>query len=289
MPALEHRRVACVDVPAPPFVGGDGLPLLPFGAYTYGVSTPAERSVPDAEAPHGINLVAPVHYALNAVGPLPSSDAKWALLTDEPGGQGVGVGVLQEAYRFVKKLDPVRPVSMVFCCCDPRKYDGAFDVAMMDPYRVADDAAKLRKAGKPFLIYFVRSPGVFPYARGAWGEIRRLAAEAQELSSAVLFGAGDGPGVTAAAPVHAAAWAERDWGREQGLAGARQTVVAVVNAESAPRPFTVRLNTSYSGPADVLFENRQVNITEGADGLHSMRLTTPTDGGGVGFSPYPVS
>ena len=58
-------------------------------------------------------------------------------ISDEPGGQGTEPEFLKEARRFVNKLDPYRPVTVVFIPGNalPR-YLGAFDIVMIDPYPI---------------------------------------------------------------------------------------------------------------------------------------------------------
>lgn len=49
-------------------------------------------------------------------------------LADEPGGQHIDPGLLEKSYDFVKSLDPHKPVTMVFCCVDPKQYINSFDI-----------------------------------------------------------------------------------------------------------------------------------------------------------------
>ena len=119
-----------------------------------------------------------VHYDLAALAEHANESQKWDLikeevnrvknhssifayyLADEPGGSHIPVTSLIEVYKFVKQLDPYRPITSVFCCVDPAEYAAAYDVGMMDPYpipnqqvtEVSDAARKLRNVGKPFFI-----------------------------------------------------------------------------------------------------------------------------------------
>jgi len=49
-------------------------------------------------------------------------------LADEPGGSGIAPETLQPKYDAVKKADPSRPVSMVFCTDAASKYLSMLDV-----------------------------------------------------------------------------------------------------------------------------------------------------------------
>lgn len=119
-----------------------------------------------------------VHYDLAALAESANESQKWDLikeevnrvknhssifayyLADEPGGSHIPVSNLTEVYKFVKQLDPYRPITSVFCCVDPAEYASAYDIGMMDPYpipnmpvtEVSDAAIKLRAVGKPFFI-----------------------------------------------------------------------------------------------------------------------------------------
>jgi hypothetical protein len=58
-------------------------------------------------------------------------------IADEPYGQGVSPGSLEETYLKIKQLDPYHPVSMVFMSpAKAQEYSGAMDIVMADPYPV---------------------------------------------------------------------------------------------------------------------------------------------------------
>ena len=107
--------------------------------------------------------------------------------------------------------------------------------------------------GATAIQYFMYSPGVFPTSPRLVAEAGRLAQEVIELTPFLLS---EEPRrkVTASDPaVLVAGWQDR------GLA-----LVAAVNADNAPAGLHVTLaDCGYSGSAEVLFENRQVEVREG--------------------------
>jgi len=103
--------------------------------------------------------------------------------------------------------------------------------------------------------YFIRSPSIdFPKSPVMWGECGRLALQTAELTPALLSSE-PAPKVTSSTPtVHATAL------RDRGL-------VTVLAANTENRPGTMRLQLEgidYTGEAEVLFENRKVEINAGA-------------------------
>ena len=96
-------------------------------------------------------------------------------------------------------------------------------------------------------------PGVFPASPGLWAEAGRLARETMELTP-FLLSEESRRQVSASKPgVLAAGWQDRGMVLVMGL-----------NVENAPTSFKVTLTDSnYSGPAEVLFENRRVEVRAG--------------------------
>jgi len=262
-----------------------------------------------------------VHYDLRRVASQPPSKEKWEqlraeveairdhpallcwYLCDEPAGQGIDPAILDEAYAFVKTLDPYHPITMVFCV--PSKahdYAKGLDIVMADPYpiphspvtKVSDVADGLLRAfegrmplwmvpqafgggewwtreptareqrvmtylalihGATGIQYFIRRPPVGnPTSPSLWSECRRLALEAAELAPALLSHE-PRPEVTwSPDAVHAAAWCDRGY-----------ITILAANTQNRPRTLCLTLQgSSYSGKAEVLFENRRIDVREGA-------------------------
>ena len=59
-------------------------------------------------------------------------------ISDEPNGQNIPPGQLEEIYRLIKNADPWHPVSVVFMApfLVSKKYADAMDIVMADPYPV---------------------------------------------------------------------------------------------------------------------------------------------------------
>jgi len=110
--AVRKSDAVLVDNVKGCMVGRNGLPFFPFGSYIYGVTTAAERAVPETEVKYGMNWVAPylseaaghssdtwntilqfldrchqigvrVHYDLHQLATLPDTATKWQLLQTE--------------------------------------------------------------------------------------------------------------------------------------------------------------------------------------------------------------
>jgi hypothetical protein len=81
-------------------------------------------------------------------------------LADEPDGQGIPNATLQPKYDLIHKLDPVHPVSMVFCAGGAKEFLTALDLIMVDIYpipntparTVADGLDQVRALGKPIMF-----------------------------------------------------------------------------------------------------------------------------------------
>ena len=221
---------------------------------------------------------------------------------DEPAADRVAN--LEKVYALLSELDPYHPVTIVFCrgAEHARKFADAMDIVMADPYPIpnraltfvnetADSMNAAFDRAKPLWIvpqafggnegwpreptareqramtylalihgaraiqYFIRSPRTsFPKSPVMWAECGALALETAELTPALTS---PEPTLTVASSlptVHVASFRDRG-------------VVTILAANTANRPDTVRLRlegVEYSGPADVLFEDRQVTVEAGA-------------------------
>jgi len=261
-----------------------------------------------------------VHYDIRAVAQSPPSEKKWELLRaeveairdhpallcwylcDEPAGQGIDPAVLDEAYRFVKELDPHHPVTMVFCV--PQRapeYVNGMDIIMADPYpipnrsvtMVSDWTDSLNRAvdyGMPLWIV----PQAFG---GGEGWAREPSAQEERVMTYLAL-IHDATGIQyfvrrapIGNPISPSLWSEC---RRLALEAAELTPfllsheprpaascesasvhvaawrdrgqVLVLAANGENRPADVRLDTGvpeYTGAARVLFENRSVDVTAG--------------------------
>ncbi len=61
-------------------------------------------------------------------------------IADEPNGYGISPDSLQKIYKIIKQIDPWHPVSIVFMSpfMSSRRYSGALDIVMADPYPIPD-------------------------------------------------------------------------------------------------------------------------------------------------------
>jgi len=205
------------------------------------------------------------------------------------------------AYRRIKELDPWHPVTMVFCVPEAAaKYAAGMDVVMTDPYpipngpatRVVDFCERIRKDladalplwivpqafgggegwprepsrqeerlmtylalihGARGVQYFIRRPpAVNPNSPDLWSECRRLMLELGQLTP-VLASAEEAPAVICNAPqVHLAAFKER---------GA--VTVLAANVENRPLSVEFSLARPWTGTAEVVFENRSIDVGRG--------------------------
>ena len=223
-------------------------------------------------------------------------------IADEPAADRISH--LEKVYQLVKELDPYHPVTVVFCqgADHARQFVGTMDIVMADPYPIPQGAVTavngiadaLNDAfdfSKPLWIvpqcfgggewwrreptaaeqrvmtylalihgatgiqYFIRSPRLsFPKSPIMWAECGTLALETAELTPALLS-VEPQPEVKCSLPtVHVCAC------RDRGI-----VTLLAVNTEN--RPQTVRLELSgvdFTGDAEVLFEDRKVQVTAGA-------------------------
>jgi hypothetical protein len=241
-------------------------------------------------------------------------------ISDEPTGQGVDAEPLKELYRFIKSIDPYHPIAIVFNeTLRPKEYGDAMDIVMADPYpipnenvtQVSDFTQALHQkfdGQKPVWIvpqafgggewwqreptkqelramtymamvngamgiqYFIRNGlSAFPKAIETWNEAGAIAHETAELTPWLMSSVR--PKVTAM-PATLQAQAYQDKG---------YIVVVVVNTENEPKSIRLELaNVELDGEAEVLFNNRNVRMTEGtwndmieAFGTRAYRITLP--------------
>ena len=222
-------------------------------------------------------------------------------IADEPVGQGIAPDHLKQVYRFVKELDPYHPITVVFMASSQAApFRNALDIAMVDPYPIpngpvteAGNAVKRVKSAfgysKPVWVvpqafggaewwarepsaqeqrvmtylalingatgvqYFIYTPRLHPKSPRLWAECGNLALEASELVSALLSTEPRPQVACEPANIQSAAW------QDQGIV----TVIAV-NTENVPGQLEVQLvDSSWTGKATVLFENREIGVAEG--------------------------
>ena len=107
--------------------------------------------------------------------------------------------------------------------------------------------------GATAIQYFIYQPGIFPASPRLTAEAGNLAREVMEMTPFLLSAEPRRVATASGADVLAGAWQDR------GMA-----LVAVVNVANAPSTFRVKLeDCSYNGSAEVLFENREVEVHAG--------------------------
>jgi len=228
---------------------------------------------------------------------------------------------LEKVKQTVGELDPYHPVTVVFYqgAEHAKRFMSAMDIVMADPYpipdgpvtRVSEMSDAIRAAfndQKPLWIvpqafggnewwrreptareqramtylallhgargiqYFIRSPySSFPKSPVMWGECSRLALETAELTPA-LTSAEEAPPVTCSEPlVHVRSFLDRG-----------MLYVIALNTDWNPRAAQYHVEgVDYSGEADVLFEDRHVQVTSGA-------IDEPIDGYGTRVYAVPI-
>ncbi|MCP4642364.1 MAG: hypothetical protein GY851_18100 [bacterium] len=220
-------------------------------------------------------------------------------ISDEPSLGKVAPELLTKLRGTIKDLDPYHPVTVVYMKPEAaREYANGMDIVMTDIYPVpnrpiteVDTATELLAKefayekplwfvpqafgggewwsreptpqelramtycalinGSTGMQYFIRHGlNGFPKSTTAWAECGQLALETLEVTPAILSGE-PRPKVKVSAPsVRAAAWRDRG-----------DLVLLAVNMENAPTKMSLELDgVAYRGPADVLFENRTVEV-----------------------------
>jgi len=223
-------------------------------------------------------------------------------ISDEPNGYRIPPEYLEEVYLTIKETDPWHPVSMVFMApfLASRRYAGAMDIVMADPYPVPDRsvvfagnvAASLRRefeGKKP--VWMV------PQAFGG-GELWNREPTIQEIRSmtyqsvingarGIQFFVREGLNLF---PKSVAMWNEcgrmaleiaemAPWllsGEEtitvtsdspdiQVLSAMKngQLLVLAVNRVNAPLKAGIRVSGGFNGKADLIFENRKISVNSG--------------------------
>jgi hypothetical protein len=224
-------------------------------------------------------------------------------IADEPDSQNIPPDSLQETYRLIKELDPYHPVNIVFMSTRKAEdYRDVMDIAMTEAYpvpqgKIADvatftdilknafwlekpvwvvpqafggnewwqrepDPREIRAMtylaiihGATGIQYYIRSsPNSFPKSTTLWAECGAMALEIAELTPDINSPY-PAPELHSDNPdIHAKAW------NRAGL-----VTIAVVNGRNEPARFKLTMaNVDLSIVADVMFENRKVQFTNGA-------------------------
>jgi hypothetical protein len=223
-------------------------------------------------------------------------------ISDEPNGYRIPPDSLEEIYNIVKSTDPWHPVSMVFMApfLDSRKYAGALDIVMADPYPVPNyPVSMVGNVAKQLKSEFTGKKAVWmvlqSFGGGEWWEREPTLQEIRSMTwQSVVNGA---TGIQYFVrqglnyfPKSLATWNEcgrmameiaelTPWllsdeetmkvesSSENILASSRihdgQLMIMVVNKVNAPGALELRIRGINSGKARVIFENRTVTISRG--------------------------
>ena len=223
-------------------------------------------------------------------------------IADEPVGQGVPPQDLLDVYNTIKELDPYHPVSIVFMTpSKAAEYTGVMDIVMADPYpvpnnpvtEVAEITSMLHEEfypEKPIWIvpqafggnewwqreptpqeiramtylaiinnasgiqYFIRHGlNSFPKSTTTWSECGAIALEIADLVPKMTFYQYPVEVKCDDEMIHTRAF---EWGNI--------ITIMVVNAENRPKKLSLEIiKNNDSGTADVLFEDRQVEVKKG--------------------------
>jgi len=223
-------------------------------------------------------------------------------ISDEPNGNKVDPETIEEIYRVVKAADPWHPVSVVFMApfTPAKKYANGLDIVMADPYPVPDYPVRMTgdAANKLVMEFTGKKPvWIVPQAFGG-GELWKREPTVQEIRSmtwqAVINGA---TGIQFfirqglnGFPKSTATWNEcgkmameinslvpwllSDEDRIPVSSASKnidvtsrihngELVIMAVNKINEPLMMSLQLARNITGRADVLFENRRVNMTGG--------------------------
>ena len=223
-------------------------------------------------------------------------------ISDEPTGNRIVPDSLIKIYKIIKELDPWHPVSIVFMVpfMSSRKYADALDIVMADPYPVpnspvtitGDAAASLSeefRGTKPVWIvpqafgggewwgrepslqevramtyqsiikgargiqYFVRQGlNFFPKSTGTWNECGRMAVEIAEITPWLLS---DEETI-----------AVRSGSQNILVTSALhdgQLLIVAANKMNSPHRAEFSISRAFSGKANLLFENRSIQVSSG--------------------------
>jgi hypothetical protein len=224
-------------------------------------------------------------------------------ISDEPNGNNVEPETIEEIYNTVKKADPWHPVSVVFMVpfTPAKKYAAGVDIVMADPYPVPDypvtmagDAtAKLVKeftGKKPVWIvpqafgggelwsreptgneirsmtwqaiingatgiqFFIRQGlNGFPKSTAAWNECGQMALEVNSLVPWLISDEETVPVTSSSKNILVTSRVHNG-----------ELIVMAVNKVNEPLMANLQLSRALNGKADVIFENRKVNVYGGS-------------------------
>lgn len=224
-------------------------------------------------------------------------------IADEPDGQNIPPDSLIETYRLIKELDPYHPVTIVFRSSrKAANYRNVMDIAMTDSYPIPQGKVTevstftdiLQKAfwlekpvwvvpqafggnewwqrepdpreiramtylaiihGATGIQYFIRSgPNSFPKSTAMWAECGAIALEIAELTPDINSHHQVPELSSDNSHIHAKAW------NRAGL-----VTIAVVNDQNEPAEFNLKMvNYGFSVEAEVMFENRKIQVGEGS-------------------------
>ena len=223
-------------------------------------------------------------------------------ISDEPNGNNISPEQLEEIYRTVKENDPWHPVSIVFMApfLAAKKYAGALDIVMADPYPLPDIPVTMvgEVAGQLKAKFKGERPvWIVPQAFGG-GELWGREPTTQEIRSmtwqSIINGA---TGIQYFVrqglnyfPKSASTWNEcgriatevaeltpwllsdeetllvESYSRNVIISSRLhngQLIIMAVNKINEPTDVSIRISGFYNGKARVLFENRSVSVTGG--------------------------
>jgi len=223
-------------------------------------------------------------------------------IADEPDGRNLSPDSLLGVYKLIKELDPYHPVSMVISSPrNAAEFRDVMDIVMTNPNPIPQGKLKEVKdytdiikdvfwLQKPVWIvpqdfggnewwqreptqnevramtymaiihgatgiqYFIRSgPNSFPKSTAMWDECGAMALEIAELTPDILSPHPAPVLIPDSPEIHAKAW------NRAGI-----VTIAVVNEKNEPGFFKLKMkDIDITIQADVMFENRKVNIVEG--------------------------
>jgi hypothetical protein len=224
-------------------------------------------------------------------------------IADEPNGNRIDPETIEEIYNTVKEADPWHPVSVVFMApfTPAKNYSAGVDIIMADPYPVPDypvtmtgDATdKLVKEfrgkkpvwmvpqafgggeqwrreptigeirsmtwqavikGATGIQFFIRQGlNGFPKSTATWNECGKMA---MEINSLVPWLLSDETGITVSTSSGNILVTSRLHNGE--------LIIMAVSRVNEPVIMNLQLAVNLNAKADVLFENRKVNVTGGA-------------------------
>jgi hypothetical protein len=220
-------------------------------------------------------------------------------ISDEPTGHNMPPEALEESYQIVRQLDPHHPISIVFMAPHrAAEYAGGMDLVMTDPYPIphgsptavagaVDAITSVFEPAKPVWLvpqafggsehwsreptaqeqrvmtylgivrdatgvqYFIRHGlNGFPKSPIMWSACSQAALEVAALTPTLLSHEARPSVISSLKSVVAAAW------RDRGM-----IIVIAVNVENRPQKVELTIQeVEFSGEAEVLFENRRVEV-----------------------------